>query len=272
MSSKKNVLITGATKGIGLRTTRALIEMGFDVFATGRNEAKLKEMENGKWKMKNGTSPSTSGRGLNFLARNELRNSGEGRISGYYVGDLTVGDNYAELYQRAKDALGSVDILINNAGEYVYSPIEETKKADIERLIKLNFEVPYLLSQLAVADMKNNNWGRIINIGSISGAVGEANATLYSATKAALTGLTKALALEVATHNITVNIINPGWVNTELTQNALDSEESETLEMIPQKRFIEPQEVADLALYLISDKAKGLTGQYINLCAGLSLG
>ena len=121
--------------------------------------------------------------------------------------------------------------------------------------------------------MKKKNWGRIINIGSISGMVGEANATLYSATKSALSGFTKALALEVAQNNITVNQINPGWVNTPLANDALNEEEKqEIIDVTPQKRFIEPIEIAKLCEYLISDNAKGITGQNINLCAGLSIG
>ena len=103
--------------------------------------------------------------------------------------------------------------------------------------------------------------------------MGEANASLYSAAKAGLSGLTKSLALELAQYNITVNQINPGWVDTNLANEALSAEEkNETLEIIPQRRFIEPWEVAKLCRYLISQDAKGLTGQSINLCAGLSCG
>ena len=121
--------------------------------------------------------------------------------------------------------------------------------------------------------MKQNMWGRIVNIGSISGAVGEANASLYSATKSALSGLTKSLALELAQYNITINQINPGWVDTNLSESALNEEEKkETTEIIPQRRFIEPIEIAKLCKYLVSQDAKGLTGQSIKLCAGLSCG
>ena len=85
--------------------------------------------------------------------------------------------------------------------------------------------------------------------------------------------MTKSLALELAFDNITVNCINPGWVESNLTdENLTDEEKEETKEMIPQRRFIKPKEIADLCLYLASDNAKGLTGQAINLCAGLSLG
>ena len=123
--------------------------------------------------------------------------------------------------------------------------------------------------------MKANKWGRIINIGSISGVMGEACASMYSATKASLIGLTKAVALELAQDNITINTINPGWVETELGNSSVEDSEfskDEIIECVPQKRFVEPSEIAEMIKYLISEQAKGVTGQSINLCAGLSVG
>jgi NAD(P)-dependent dehydrogenase (short-subunit alcohol dehydrogenase family) len=105
--------------------------------------------------------------------------------------------------------------------------------------------------------------------------MGEANACWYSATKAGLIGLSKSTALELAEYGITVNTINPGWVDTELGNSSIEDSEfskEEILECIPQRRFVSPDEVAGMVEYLISDKAKGVTGQSINLCAGLSVG
>ena len=105
--------------------------------------------------------------------------------------------------------------------------------------------------------------------------MGEAYASLYSSTKAGLIGLSKASGLELAEFGITVNTVNPGWVDTELGKCSIeDSEfsEKEILECVPQRRFVAPEEVAGLVKYLISDEAKGITGQSINLCAGLSVG
>ena len=123
--------------------------------------------------------------------------------------------------------------------------------------------------------MKKKKFGRIVNIGSISGVMGEANAPLYSATKAGLIGFAKSAGLELAEFGITVNTINPGWVDTELGNSSIDDSEfskEEILDCIPQRRFVEPVEVANLVKYLISPEAKGITGQSINLCAGLSVG
>jgi len=123
--------------------------------------------------------------------------------------------------------------------------------------------------------MKTKGFGRIINIGSISGVMGEADASLYSASKSGLIGATKALALELAEFGITVNTINPGWVDTDLgnfSANEGEFTKEEIVECIPQRRFVEPSEIAGMVRYLISDRAKGVTGQSINLCAGLTCG
>lgn len=164
-----------------------------------------------------------------------------------------------------------IDILINNAGEYIYGGIESMSCAQINEIFATNLHAPAYLSACAVKHMKKQDWGRIVNIGSISGVMGEANASLYSASKSGLIGLSKALALELAADNITVNIINPGWVETELGIQSIEDSDFD-VQCIPQKRFIQPIEVANLVKYLISDEAKGVTGQSINLCAGLSVG
>ena len=149
------------------------------------------------------------------------------------------------------------------------------KTEDIVRVFQTHLIAPAYLISKALPHMKGQRWGRIINIGSISGVMGEAYASIYSASKAGLIGLTKALALELAEYEITVNTINPGWVETELGMNSIEDSEfskDEIIDTIPQKRFVKPEEVAKLCKYLISEDAKGITGQSINLCAGLSVG
>ncbi len=230
----KNILITGSSSGIGKVAAETLKAEGYKVFQTGR---KLLDIEN------------------------------------YISINLSDPNNVNKLYNYVKENFGDIDILINNAGEYVYSPIDKMKLDEIIQIFNSNFISHYYLTSLVVPYMKQKKFGRIVNIASISGVVGEANASLYSATKSAYFGFSKALALELAEYNITVNSISPGWVETQLTENALSEEEKkETLDVIPQKRFVEPVEVANLIKYLISDNAKGITGQNINLCAGLSCG
>ncbi|MEI8378310.1 MAG: SDR family oxidoreductase [bacterium] len=233
---KKKILITGASKGIGESIAREISKLDFEIFITGRDEARLQKIAK------------------------EIN-------AKYFAIDLLEEKSCEKLISQ----IGNIDILINNAGDYVWSEIEKTTDEDIEKIFKLNLQIPYKLISLAVPSMKNQKWGRIINIGSISGAVGEANASLYSASKSGLIGMTKALALELAEFGITANVINPGWVKTDLLENSgLNLQEE--IDCVPQRRFIEPEEIAKMVEYLISESAKGVTGQSLNICAGLSLG
>lgn len=236
----KNVLITGATKGIGKEIATVLSE-NYNVFIVGRNEIALEEL-----------TKTT-------------------KIKDFMAIDLISEGGCYELVKKFSD----IDILINNAGEYIYKDIENYSIEDIEKLFKINAHVPFLLTSLYSKNMKEKKWGRIVNIGSISAMIGEAGASLYSATKSSLCGLSKAVGLELAEYGITVNTIHPGWVDTNLAQESINQSDfsvDEIVETIPQRRFISPNEIANLVKYLISDDAKGLTGQNINLCAGLTIG
>lgn len=233
-----NILVTGASRGIGKTIAKSLQNYG-NVYVTARNEEKLKEFGN------------------------EM----------YFVCDLSKEEDLLKLGDFIQEK--KIDILVNNAGEYTYCGIEDTEISKLNEMLSINLKAPIYLMHSAIPHMKKNKFGRVINIGSISGVMGEAYASMYSATKAGLIGLSKATGLELAEFGITVNTINPGWVDTELGKSSIeDSEfsEEEILESIPQRRFVKPEEIAGLVKYLISEEAKGITGQSINICAGLSVG
>lgn len=233
-----NILVTGASRGIGKTIAKSLQSCG-NVYVTARNEEKLKEFGN------------------------EM----------YFVCDLSKEDDLIKLGEFIQEK--GIDILVNNAGNYTYCGIEDTEISKLNEILSINLKAPIYLMHSAIPHMKKNKFGRVINIGSISGVMGEAYASMYSATKAGLIGLSKATGLELAEFGITVNTINPGWVDTELGKSSIeDSEfsEEEILESIPQRRFVKPEEIAGLVKYLISEEAKGITGQSINICAGLSVG
>lgn len=234
-----NVLISGASRGIG-KSIAKLLSSENNVFITARNEELLLALSKD-------------------------------------IKALSLPCDLCEDISKLKEFIlnNKIDVLVNNAGDYEYSNTDDMKDENIERILKINLEIPIKLSKICIPYMKKKKWGRIINIGSISGVMGEAYASVYSASKAGLIGLSKSLALELAEYGITVNTINPGWVETDLGKSSIEDSDfslEETLEIIPQKRFVQPIEVAELVKYLLSDKAKGITGQSINLCAGLSVG
>lgn len=233
-----NILVTGASRGIGKAIAKSLQSYG-NVYVTARSENNLKEF-------------------------------GEGM---YFVCDLSKEEDLIKLGDFIQEK--KIDILVNNAGDYIYCGIENTEIEKLNSMLAVNLKAPIYLMKCAVPQMKENKFGRIINIGSISGVMGEAYASIYSSTKAGLIGLSKATGLELAEFGITVNTINPGWVDTELGKSSIedsDFSEEEILESIPQRRFVKPEEIAGLVKYLISAEAKGITGQSINICAGLSVG
>ena len=182
----KKILITGTSKGIGKAIFEHFKNLGFEVYGSGRSESGEK----------------------NYL-------------------QIDLNDKFAPevLYQKAFDVMNGIDILINNAGSYTTCKTENMQNEEIASMINLNFAVPYKLITKSIPYMKEKKWGRIINIGSISGSVGEGYASLYSGTKAGLIGLTKSLGLELAEFGITVNTINPGWVETELAESAFEEGE-----------------------------------------------
>lgn len=238
------ILITGVSKGIGKAIAEGLSGNNRqELFLTSRNENLLKEIAD------------------------------EIGAKDFCVCDLSIQADLEKLTKFIEK--NEIDVLINNAGEYIYGDIEKMDYEQISKILTVNLLAPAYLCTAAVKNMKKQKWGRIINIGSISGVMGEAYASIYSASKAGLVGLTKSLALELAEYNITVNIINPGWVETEMGFKSIEESGfsvNETLETVPQKRFVQPKEIEKLIEYLISEDAKGITGQSINICAGLSLG
>ncbi len=239
----KNILVTGASRGIGHAIASGLANCGYNMFLTSRNEEKLRAV-------------SEKIHAKDYIACDLSKHNDLEKLSEFIIKN-------------------KIDILINNAGEYIYNEIGNVDYEQISKIIDVNLKAVIYLCSKAVPYMKKQNWGRIINIGSISGVMGEAGACVYSASKSALIGFGKALGLELAQFGVTVNTINPGWVETDLGKKSIEDSEftiEETLEAIPQKRFVKPEEIEKMIEYLISDDAKGVTGQSINLCAGLSVG
>ncbi|MEA2511744.1 MAG: 3-hydroxybutyrate dehydrogenase [Thermomicrobiales bacterium] len=173
-----------------------------------------------------------------------------------------------------------VDILVNNAGVQHVAPIDCYPLEQWNRLLGVLLTGPFLLTQAVLPPMRRHAWGRIINIASVNGKRGDPGKAAYCSAKHGLIGLTRVAALETATDGITVNAICPGVVDTPFIQNQLndlaavlgltrdEAVERVYLPLVPQRRMLDPGEIAAMARYLASDDARGITGQVINVSAG----
>ncbi len=257
--SSKKVLITGASRGIGKAIAMAFAKTGAKLALVSRDNKRLTD-----------ACAEIAGGNRNQVYSRALDVSSEQEVVSFI--------------KELKENFGGVDVLVNNAGVYKYSPLALHKSSLWHEIINTNLNSAFYFSSRLVPEMLSKRWGRVINISSISGKHGEAYGAAYSASKFALIGLTQSMALELADKGITVNAICPGWVKTDLACQQLLSEDwcklnaielDESLEIarlsVPQQRFIEAQEVAALAVYLATDAARGITGQAINICGGMQL-
>ena len=186
--------------------------------------------------------------------------------------DLSDMTQVQQLAQSAIDLHGHIDILVNNAGFQHVAPVEQFPESIWVKMIHVMLIAPFQLTKYLVPDMKARGWGRIINISSIHGVVASPHETAYIAAKHGLLGPTKTVALEVAEHGITVNSICPAYVRTPLVENQIARQaeahhlsEDDVIDQLMLgpaaiKHLVEPEEVADMALYLISERARSITG------------
>jgi 3-hydroxybutyrate dehydrogenase len=252
----KAALITGSTSGIGLGIARALAREGARVMLNGFGDpAALEQLRD-------------------TLARET------GVRVGYHAADLTRPAEVAELVATTESEFGSLDILVNNAGVQFVSPIEQFPPERWDAIHEIMVTGSFHAIRAALPGMKRRNSGRIITIASAHGLVASPFKSAYVAAKHAQVGLTKAVALEVAAHNITCNAICPGYVRTPLVEGQIDdqakahgmSREDVIRDVIlaaqPTRRFIEIEEVAQLVVYLCGDDARSVTGAAIPIDGG----
>ncbi|WP_448588101.1 3-oxoacyl-[acyl-carrier-protein] reductase [Thermocrinis sp.] len=236
----KKALITGSTRGIGKAVAEFLAKAGAQVVITGRDERKAQEVASS-------ISPSAVGIGM----------------------DLSDLDSVKSAYEDLERKLGSVDILVNNAGITKDKLFLRMSLEDWEEVIKVNLTGTFLLTSLAVKGMVKRRWGRIINISSVVGFTGNVGQVNYSATKSALVGFTKSLAKELASRNITVNAIAPGFIETDMTSSLSEEIRKEYLKNIPLQRFGTPEDVAGIVAFLCSPMADYITGEVIHINGGM---
>lgn len=241
--SQRKVLITGATGGIGKAISFALAKQGAHVVLSGTNQSRLDTL------------------------KSELLEAGYAAVDTF---EFSLKDGPVhELFDTVESQFGVIDILVNNAGITRDNLLMRMTDEQWDEVINLNLNSVFKLTRSAVKKMISRRYGRIINISSVVGVSGNAGQTNYCASKAGMIGFSKALAQEIASRNITVNCIAPGFIETPMTDELPDIVKSKLLESIPCKKMGLPEDIAAGVVYLASGEAQYMTGQTLHINGGM---
>ena len=239
----RKALVTGATGGLGGAIARALHAQGAHVALSGTRRAVLDEL---------------------------AAELGGERVA-VVEGDLSDKEAVEALVPAAEAALGGLDVLVNNAGITRDNLFLRMKDDEWDAVIAVNLTAAFRLSRAAVKGMMKRRHGRIVNIGSVVGATGNPGQGNYAAAKAGLVGMTKALAAEVASRNITVNCIAPGFIASAMTDALNEKQRESILGRVPMGRLGAGSDIGAAAIYLASDEAAYLTGQTLHVNGGMAM-
>ncbi len=239
----KVVVVTGSTRGIGAEIAREFARRGARVVVSGRNEERLRQMEQ------------------------ELREMGAEAIG--VVADVGKMDQAQHLINRAVEEFGRVDVLVNNAGITRDNLLMRMKEEEWDQVIETNLKGTFNCIKSVTRQMMKQRAGRIINITSVVGQMGNAGQANYAASKAGIIGLTKSVAKELASRNITCNAVAPGFIETDMTAVLNDEVVASLKAQIPLGRLGNVSDVARVVAFLASEDASYITGQVVNVDGGM---
>jgi 3-oxoacyl-[acyl-carrier protein] reductase len=239
-------MVTGASQGIGRACAVALAKAGAQVALAARNSTKLAEVAA------------------------EIEAAGGTAIP--FEMDLASEDSIKTVTKAVVAHYGKLEILVNNGGITRDNLMLRMKLADWNAVLQTNLTGAFLLTQAASSSMLKARWGRIINISSVVGETGQAGQANYAASKAGLIGLTMSLARELASRNITVNAVAPGYISSPMTDVLNDQQRSAMLTQIPLDRAGTPEDVASAVVFLASDQASYITGHVLDVNGGMHMG
>ena len=258
MLTGRVAVITGASQGIGRACALKLAKCGASIALVARNRQKLDEVAQEIQHI----SDSNSGPGDTAAPARTC-------VAG---ADISDEEQIKAAFKSIIGEFGKIDILINNAGITRDQLVMRMKRADWDSVLNTNLTSAYLCTQQVISSMLRQRWGRIINITSIFGQMGQAGQANYAASKAGLIGITMALARELGSRNITCNAVAPGFIETAMTAELPEELKQSALKMIPLGRIGTAQDVANCVAFLASEEAGYITGHVLNVNGGMLMG